>query len=339
MPHHDDPTHHSPSHQQGHFDLPSRLGITEPIVNAPMAGAAGGSLAAAVSSAGGLGMVGIGSSVSPDWIAEQCGLARAPGRAWGAGLMAWALEPSLEPLRLLLLERPDLVCVSFGDPGPAAKLIRDAGALCAMQVGNAADLERALQPDIDVVVCRGGEGGGHGRNDVATLPLLQLAVAATGKPVIAAGGISCPTGVASALAAGAQAAWVGTRFAASHESLSHEHVKQAIAEAGLDDTIFTRSFDIAQRIPWPAEFGGRALRNAFSDEWAAEEERLSAAVSEDASIKARVDAARRDGDVSTAPVYAGQSVAGSAGNESAADIVADLARFRSHLRAAVDRWN
>lgn len=339
MPEHDDSTRRPPAHQQPHFDLPSRLGLTEPVVNAPMAGAAGGRLAAAVSAAGGLGMVGIGSSVSPEWIAEQSRLARAPGRAWGAGLMAWVLEASLEPLRHLLEEHPDLVCVSFGDPGPAARLIRDAGALCAMQVGNAADLERALQPDIDVVVCRGGEGGGHGRNDVATLPLLQLAVAATGKPVIAAGGISGPTGVAAALAAGAQAAWIGTRFAASHESLSHAHAKQAIADAGLDDTVFTRAFDIAQRLPWPADFGGRALRNEFTGQWAAEEDRLSAAVARDDSIKERVDAARRAGDVATAPVYAGQSAAGTASHESAADIVADLAGFRRLLRAAVDRWN
>ncbi|WP_372699659.1 NAD(P)H-dependent flavin oxidoreductase [Arthrobacter sp. JSM 101049] len=339
MPNRDNSTHSTFAQQQGHFDLPARLELTEPVINAPMAGAAGGSLAAAVSASGGLGMLGIGSSASPDWISEQSGLARAPGRAWGAGLMAWVLEESLEPLRLLLRERPDLVSVSFGDPGPAAELIRDAGALCAMQVGNAADLERALQPDIDVIICRGGEGGGHGRNDVATLPLLQLALAATGKPVVAAGGISGPTGVAAALAAGAQAAWVGTRFAASDESLSHDHVKRAIAEAGLDDTVFTRAFDIAQGIPWPAEFGGRALRNAFSDQWASDEDRLSAAVAGDASITATVDAARRNGDVSTAPVYAGQSAAGSASHESAADIIADLAGFRGHLRAAVDRWN
>lgn len=320
------------------LDLLTRLGFSEPIVNAPMAGAAGGALAAAVGTAGGLGMIGIGSGVTPDWISHQAALARTSGRAWGAGLMAWVLEESLEPLEYLLAESPSLVCVSFGDPGPAAAMIHHAGVLCAMQVGNAADLERALEPDVDVVVCRGGEGGGHGRNDVATLPLLQKALASTGKPVIAAGGIADSRGVAAVLSAGAQAAWIGTRFAASTESLSHARVKAAIAGAGLDDTIFTRAFDIAQRIPWPEEFGGRALRNAFSDRWGTHEEALTTALGEDPSITAAVNAARREADISTAPVYAGQSAALSGGSESAAEIVADLAGFRTHLLAAADRW-
>lgn len=320
------------------MNLLARLRFSEPVVNAPMAGAAGGALAAAVSTAGGLGMIGVGSGVAPGWISTQADLARASGRPWGAGLMAWVLEESLDPLRYLLAERPSLVCVSFGDPGPAAELIHESGSLCAMQVGNAADLDRALEADIDVLVCRGGEGGGHGRNDVATLPLLQQTLASTDKPVIAAGGVADSRGVAAVLAAGAQAAWIGTRFAASTESLSHDRVKRAIAGAGLDDTIFTRAFDIAQRIPWPEEFGGRALRNAFSEQWGTHEEALTAAVDADSSITEAVNAARRAADVSTAPVYAGQSAALSRGGESATEIMEDLSGFRAHLLAAAQRW-
>ncbi|MDN6179130.1 MAG: nitronate monooxygenase [Micrococcaceae bacterium] len=321
------------------FDLPARLGLDHPLVNAPMAGAAGGALAGAVSTAGGLGLIGIASTATKEWISEQATLARAPGRAWGAGLMAWVLERSLDPLHEILDHGPSLVSVSFGDPGPAAALIRESGALCAMQVGNDADLQRALEPDIDVVVCRGGEGGGHGRNDVATLPLLQQALAATSKPVIAAGGIADARGVAAVLAAGAQAAWIGTRFAASTESSSHDRVKQAIAAAELDDTIFTRVFDIAQRIPWPTEFGGRALRNDFTEQWAQDGEGLVDALAKDPSITETIKAARTHADVSTAPVYAGQSVSRTAGQEGAADIVAELAGFRTHLGTAAARWS
>ncbi len=321
------------------FDLPTRLGLDQPLISAPMAGAAGGALAGAVSSAGALGLIGIGSTASPEWISEQATLARASGRAWGAGLMAWVLERSLQPLREVLSHGPSLVCVSFGDPGPAAALIREAGALCAMQVGNDADLRRALEADIDVVVCRGGEGGGHGRNDVATLPLLQEALAATSKPVVAAGGIADSRGVAAVLAAGAQAAWVGTRFAASTESSSHDRVKQAIAAAGLDDTVFTQVFDIAQRIPWPTEFGGRALRNDFTEQWAQDREGLIDALAADPSITETVNAARAQADVAKAPVYAGQSAARTAGRETAADIVAELSGFRAHLDAAAARWS
>jgi nitronate monooxygenase len=319
-------------------DLCGRLGLTQPLLSAPMAGAAGGRLAAAVSSAGGLGMVGIGSGVATEWLERELALAAAPGKPWGAGLMAWVLEESLEPLRVVLEHRPDLVSVSFGDPGAAASMARDAGSLVAMQVGNAADLQRALEGDIDVVVVRGSEGGGHGRNEVATLPLLQLALDQTDKPVLAAGGIATARGVAAVLAAGAQGAWIGTRFAACTESISHARVKEAIANAGTDDTVYTRAFDIAQRLPWPAEFGGRALRNQFSDRWAEDIEALQGEVAASPSITETVDAARRDADVAAAPVYAGQSAGLTHGGESAADVVADLAGFRTYLRASASRW-
>lgn len=314
------------------------LGLAEPIVNAPMAGAAGGALAAAVSRAGGLGMLGIGGTATDEWIRTESDLASSSRRPWGAGLMAWVLEDSLRPLQVLLESEPALVCVSFGNPGPAVKLVKAAGVLSAMQIGNGRDLERALEDDIDVIVCRGSEGGGHGRNDVATLPLLQEALGATGKPVLAAGGIATSRGVASVLAAGAQAAWVGTRFAACRESLSKDTAKEAIAAAHLDDTVYTRAFDVAQQIPWPAEFGGRALRNRFSREWAERTEELVDQVATDPSITEGINAARRDGDVETAPVYAGQSAGLSAGHESAAQILADLSGFRAHLRSTAARW-
>lgn len=318
--------------------LAARLGLSEPLVNAPMAGAAGGRLAAAVSRAGGLGMVGIGGGATAEWISAESARARESGGAWGVGLMAWVLEKSLDPLRAALEARPGLVCVSFGDPGPAAALAREAGVLTAMQVGTGAELGRALEDDIDVVVCRGSEGGGHGRNDVATLPLLQLALDSTDKPVVAAGGIATARGVAAALGAGAQAAWVGTRFAACVESLSHARAKEAISAAGLDDTVYTRAFDIAQRIPWPREYGGRALGNAFSARWAADEEGLERELAEHPEITAEMEFARAGGDTATAPVYAGQSAAMTRAGETAADVVADLARFRTHLRDAAARW-
>ncbi|MET1035944.1 MAG: nitronate monooxygenase [Arthrobacter sp.] len=318
--------------------LAATLGVAEPLINAPMAGAAGGVLAAAVSAAGGLGMLGVGGGASDDWLHEQADLAAGAGRPWGAGFMAWVLADSLDPLRAVLEHRPSLVCVSFGDPGPAATLARDAGAMTAMQVGSAAELGRALEPDIDVVVCRGGEGGGHGRDEVATLPLLQLALDATDKPVVAAGGIATARGLAAVLAAGAQAAWVGTRFAACAESLSHPRAKDAIAAAGTDDTVYTRAFDIAQGIPWPAEFGGRALRNAFSRRWAADYGGLADAMTTDPSLATAIEEARSSGDTSLAPVYAGQSAGMSPGHETAADIVAELAGFRALLAAAAERW-
>ncbi len=319
--------------------LQQRLGYTEPIFNAPMAGAAGGALAAAVSTSGGFGMLGIGGSNTAEWITEQSLLASSAGKPWGAGLMAWVLEVSLDPLRQVLEQGPSFICMSFGDPGPAATLAHQAGALVGMQVGNAAELDRALQSDIDVVICRGSEGGGHGRNEVSTLPLLQLALHRTGKPVVAAGGIATAQGVAAVLGAGASAAWIGTRFAAATESMSHDNIKQAIGSAGIDDTIYTRAFDIAQRIAWPAEYGGRALRNHFSDTWAGNIDGLSRHVREGDELTEAIERARVVADPDNAPVYAGQSAGLSTTGHDAATIIAELAAFRALLSRAAHRWD
>ncbi|WP_193510029.1 nitronate monooxygenase family protein [Cryobacterium sp. BB736] len=312
--------------------------LAQPILNAPMAGAAGGRLAGAVSAAGGFGMIGIAGAITEEWLAREVPLAAASGRPWGAGMMAWVLDGGLDPVRMVLDHKPDLLCISFGDPGPAAQLARDAGVTTAMQVGNAEDVDRAIEADIDLIVCRGSEGGGHGRGEVATLPLLQLVLDRTDKPVIAAGGIATARGVAAVLAAGAAAAWVGTRFAACTESLSADSLKQAIASAAVDDTVYTRAFDVAQRIPWPSEFGGRAIRNPFTEEWADRIDELQQRVDSEDELTDRMNAARASGDVTVAPVYAGQSAGLTPRVESAADVIADLARFREHLNAAWVAW-
>lgn len=326
-----------PSSVQSDY-LQQVLGYTEPIFNASMAGAAGGALAGAVSEAGGVGMLGIGGSHDAKWIKAESELAAASGKPWGAGLMAWVLEKSLEPLKNVLEYSPSFICVSFGDPGPAARLAHQADALVGMQVGNAAELSRALESDIDVVICRGSEGGGHGRNEVSTLPLLQLALSSTTKPVVAAGGLATAHGVAAVLGAGASAAWIGTRFATANESISHTKVKEAIGSASIDDTVYTRAFDIAERIAWPVQYGGRALRNEFSDQWAQKIAELSNEVAHGDELTAMVKRARVEADVATAPVYAGQSAGFSSTGMSAAQIIEELAGFRSILARAAQRW-
>lgn len=316
---------------------PTLGSLAVPVLNAPMAGAAGGALAGAVSAAGGFGMLGIGSRVTREWLAEQAGLAGASARPWGAGMMAWVLDAGLDPVRMVLEQGPSLLCVGFGEPGPAVALAREAGVATAMQVGTVDELTRALEDDIDVVVCRGAEGGGHGRNEVATLPLLQLVLDRTDKPVIAAGGIGTPRGVAAVLAAGAVAAWVGTRFTASAESLFADPLKQRVLAAGLGDTVYTRAFDIAQGLPWPEQFGGRALRNDFTERWVDDVDGLRDAVESDPTLTERMLDARRAGDTSIAPVYAGESAGLVSRLETAAEIMADLAGYREHLENALSR--
>ena len=277
----------------------------------------------------------IGSPAAPktEWIEQQVQHVASLSTPWGVGFMAWALEADLYPLEAFLDFGPSLVTLSFGDVSRAAALAHEAGVLTAMQVGNATDLERAMADDIDIIIARGGEGGGHGRNEAGTLPLLQLATAQQQKPVIAAGGIGTARGVAAVLAAGASAAWVGTRFLAASEATGHKNVKDAVQQAGLDDTTYTRAFDVAQQLPWAPEFGGRALRNEFSDThadlstWAPDEQ-----------LRLEMQEARAEARTSMAPVYAGEAVQFIGSVQSAAEVMAELAGFRKVLADAASRF-
>lgn len=319
--------------------LAEKFSTTFPILNAPMAGAAGGRLAAAVSSAGGLGMVGFGGDASAESIDRELAIATESGRPWGVGLMAWTLADNPDPLHRALRHRPALVSISFGDPRWALDLVKEAGAVSAMQVGSQTELIQALEYDTDIIVVRGAEGGGHGRNDVGTLPLLQLAVQNTSKPVLAAGGIATANGVAAVLAAGAAGAWIGTRFTTAQESLMPGTAKDAIEHATMDDSIYTRSFDIAQKLNWPPQYGGRAISNAFTDEWADRPDELQKRLASSTEITERMRRARKSGDTEMAPVYAGQAAGLTRNGETAADVVADLAGYRRLLAEAAAAWS
>ncbi|HET7415856.1 MAG TPA: nitronate monooxygenase [Arthrobacter sp.] len=317
-----------------HSFLATTFGTRFPILNAPMAGAAGGQLAAAVSLAGGIGMVGVGANTSSDWIERELSLAAQSGRAWGVGVMAWSLQDRMESLHQILEYKPSLVSVSFGDPVPALRAVRASGATTAVQVGTHEELRQALDYGVDIIVVRGAEGGGHGRNDVGTLPLLQLALEATSTPVLAAGGIATARGVAAALAAGAAGVWVGTRFTTAQESMMAGSFKERIAAAGTDDTVYTRAFDVAQRLNWPPEYGGRAISNAFADRWAGHEDDLAQQVRDDSAITERMRDARGNAEVDMAPVYAGQAAGLTGAGQTAEQIMEDLAGYRDVLKAA-----
>ncbi len=108
--------------------LTERWGITVPIVQAPMAGVSGGALAAAVSGAGGLGMIGVGPTNTPEWIGEQAEIARSGGR-FGIGLLLWAAAEHPEQFDAVLAARPFVLSLSFGDVSPFVERVHDAGAL------------------------------------------------------------------------------------------------------------------------------------------------------------------------------------------------------------------
>jgi nitronate monooxygenase len=309
--------------------LTDQFGLAVPVVSAPMGGVAGGALAAAVSRAGALGMVGVGALATPDWVTEQCALA-SRGAPFGVGLQAWALERNPGQLDAALVSGAVLVSVSYGPYALYVDRVHDAGLPVATSVGNLREAQEAADAGVDVIVARGAEGGGHGRDDVGTLPLLQSVLDAVDRPVLAAGGIGSSRGLAAVVAAGAAGAWVGTAFLTCVETSTSAAARARLAAAGDTETAYGRVFDVAARAGWPSQFGERALRNAFYDRWEGHEDELA----EDAEAARVMARARADEDLDVICLDAGQGVGLLRGECTAADVVAELAGATELLRRA-----
>lgn len=247
-----------------------RIGTELPLVCAPMGGVAGGRLAAAVSAAGALGTIGMGSSGAPESLTRELIAYEHAGGAgpFGIGLVDWsvALHPSM--LDLAIEARPTLLSVSFGDfsPGSSApEWIARAEALgiaTITQVATADEAVIAMNAGVSAIVARGLESGGHG-NPVAELtPLLSEVLESVDRriPVLAAGAIAHHADLTRVVQAGAAGAWVGTAFAACPESLSSNTNREILLQAGGGDTHITREFDIAAGLPWPEHFPERVIR-------------------------------------------------------------------------------
>jgi nitronate monooxygenase len=312
--------------------LTSMFGVEVPVVQAPMAGVASGRLAAAVSRAGALGMIGVGPATTPEWIREEHRVAQdgADGRPFGIGMSAWVIDGFPEQLDAIVDLRPAFVSLGFGDISPYVARLREAGIEVISQVGTVSEAVEVERAGVSIVVARGGEGGGHGRNEVATLPLLQQVLDRVRVPVLAAGGVSGPRGLAAVLGAGAAGALVGTAFLACPESLTVDRGRERLFAADETSTVYGRVFDIGQRNAWPPQFGGRALRNVFFDRWLGHEDELAL----DDKAHESILQARRLLDPQIAPIYAGQGVGALSSTRPAAEIVQDFAGAADLLRRA-----
>jgi nitronate monooxygenase len=290
--------------------------LHHPIVLAPMGGVAGGHLAAAVSNAGGLGLVG-GGYGDAQWMRTE--LARAASEArrpWGVGLITWSITPAV--FDLALSHAPAAFMLSFGDPRPYAAPIKAAGARLICQVQGLEEARLACEAGADVIVAQGTEGGGHGghRGTMALVPAIVDAVAPT--PVLAAGGIADGRGLAAALMLGAEGVLIGTRFYATFEALGHDNAKQRLVAASGSDTTRTRVFDVVRGYPWPGTYTGRALRNRFLDRWHGHDDDLAQVIE---SERPAYHAAAAEGDCDTAVVWASEAVDLIRAVEHAADLV------------------
>ncbi|MGO3679002.1 MAG: nitronate monooxygenase [Microbacteriaceae bacterium] len=249
-----------------------RLGADVPLINAPMGGVAGGKLAAAVSQAGALGTLGMGSSGSFEALTRELARYREAGGdgRFGIGLVDWGIAQDPSMLDLALDARPMLLSVSFGEfsaEAPAPEWIARAnhlGIATVTQVANAAEAEQAVLNGIDAVIARGLESGGHGAPEHERDALLTsvLETVAGRVPVLAAGAISTRDDLAEVVRLGAAGGWVGTAFTACPESLTNDQSRATLLAAGEGDTHVTREFDIALGLPWPKRFPERVIRES-----------------------------------------------------------------------------
>jgi nitronate monooxygenase len=284
--------------------LTQLLGITHPILLAPMDLVSDAKLTAAVSAAGGFGILG-GGYGDRDWLTRELDALGRSGARFGVGFITWSMVKQPQLLDLVLERKPAAVMLSFGDPKPFADRIKRSGALVICQIQSVALAKEAVACGADVLVAQGTEGGGHGvsRGVVSLVPEVVDAVGPK-VPVVAAGGIADGRGLAAALMLGASGVLLGTRFYATEEAAGAQAAKERIRAASGDDTLRSIVFDISRRNVWPAPFAGRCLRNAHAERWFGREVELLRHQDEEAS---RYDAARNEGNFDVAAVIAGES--------------------------------
>ena len=281
------------------------LGLDYPIMSAPMSNHSGGTLAAAVSLAGGLGTFGGSNSFGPDWFREQIRYVRSKtDRPFGVGFITQLIEPSPQNFEIALAERPPVVIFSFADPRPWLERAKDAGAktICQVQSPEAARL--AVDAGADALLAQGNEAGGH-TGEMNLLPLLvDLVEQFPDVPVLAAGGITSGRAFAAALTAGAQGASLGTAFLATPEAVEvPQPFKERLLLSGGQDTIFTNLYDLLGDDPWPPGIAGRVYRNRLVRQWHGRDAEVLARREELASDAAQ---ARARQDPELASVYMGQ---------------------------------
>ncbi len=281
-------------------DLTEILRIEHPILLAPMDVVATGELAAAVTDAGALGLIG-GGYGQADWLDTQW---RAAGNTRvGVGFITWSLALNPGLLDAALDHAPPAVMLSFGDEEPFAGKIKDAGAKLICQIQTVGQARRAADNGADIIVAQGTEGGGHGQRR-ATLTLVPEVVDAVGDiPVVAAGGVSDGRGLAAALMLGAAGVLMGTRFYATQEAGGRPEAKAEIVAADGDATIRGKLFDLLRDVGWPETYTGRVLRNDFARQWEGRDDEL---IQNLEGERERYKQAAMKHDFSVAPVIAGE---------------------------------
>ncbi|WP_254537492.1 NAD(P)H-dependent flavin oxidoreductase [Halomarina litorea] len=320
------------------------FGLDHPVAQAPVGSVTCPALAGAVSEVGGLGSLAV-TWRPPDATRRSIRTTRdltdAPFAVNLALDDATVQFPTDDHLDACLDAGAPIVAFSFGDPAPYVDRVHDAGALALAMVGSAEAARDAAEAGVDCVVAQGAEAGGHLDSEVSTVALVPRVADAVDVPVLAAGGITDGRGLAAALALGADGAYLGTRFVATEEALSHPEYRRLLLNADETATVRTDCFDGG----WPGR-DHRVLRNSTVDAWETAERPTSGDRPGEGETVASIgdyDIARYDddpplsvaeGDAEAMALYAGQGVGGVGEVVPAGEVVEELV---DGTEAVVDR--
>lgn len=291
------------------------LGVRHPIVQAGMAVHTSAELVAAVSNAGGLGLIGTVFRELVEVVEHIHAVRALTVQPFGANIVL--AEPHDALLDALIEARVPVVSTSWGDPTRVVHAAHDAGLLVIHQVETVAEVATARAAGVDIIIAQGSDGGGHiGR--VGTLALVPAVVDAAGDvPVLAAGGIADGRGLAAVLALGAEGVLLGTRFLATREAPVPDGWKQAILAAHPEDAWQSDVPDLAGDTAWDGATV-RVLANRLLRDWHARAPEIVAARD---AINTAMAAADARGDMEGVFLYAGQSAGLIHDIPSAADLV------------------
>ena len=242
----------------------SQFGVTQPIVLAPMGRVGPPELVAAVSNAGGLGLAPLWTDGPDKMRAEIRRIRDLTDKPFGVNLnMDFRNDEQLE---VCLEEGVDVISIFWGDSGDFVERAKSNGVKVIITVSTSAGARQAVGLGADAVCAQGWEAGGHVEGKVSTMALVPAVVDAVGDvPVIAAGGIADGRGLAAALALGASAVWIGTRFLAAKEAPTHPVYLERLLAASENDT---EHYDDLYDLVWP-NAPHRALKNSTSEMWEA----------------------------------------------------------------------
>jgi enoyl-[acyl-carrier protein] reductase II len=278
--------------------LTETLGIEYPIIQAGMGGVAGAELAAAVSNAGGLGVIG-GAMLMGDTLRDEIRKIKdLTDKPFGVDLLLAEGAPGLaQQIESVYEENVPVFASGLGNPAPYVPEMHRRGMKVIAVVGNVRNARRCADGGADIIVAQGHEAGGHtGR--VATLALVpQVADAVKPLPVVAAGGIADGRGLVAALALGACGVWVGTRFVATHEAFGHLNYKNKIVESSEEGTLVSKAFTGK-----PC----RVIRNKYAEDWLGRENEIKPFPFQLMVDGYKVDAAIGRGDTEIGFMPAGQ---------------------------------